>query len=58
MLFKYRAKVPSFRFYVRFWFQSLLFYFSGETNMAGDGVDIDLYDNLEEGFDQVQYIDR
>lgn len=21
--------------------------------MAGDGVDIDLYDNLEEGFDQV-----
>lgn len=26
--------------------------------MAGDGVDIDLYDNLEEGFDQVQYVDR
>ena len=26
--------------------------------MAGDGVDIDLYDNLEEGFDQVQYFDR
>lgn len=37
---------------------SLYYFFSGETNMAGDGVDIDLYDNLEEGFDQVQIIDR
>lgn len=24
--------------------------------MAGDGVDIDLYDNLEEGFDQVIFV--
>lgn len=24
--------------------------------MAGDGVDIDLYDNLEEGFDQVNFV--